>query len=159
MADRTSVLFLCTGNSCRSQMAEALLRHKGGEEFEALSAGSHPAGFVHELALGALEALGVSTDNLYSKSWDEFAHREVDIVITVCDQAAAQPCPTWPGHPLQAHWPLPDPSFHPGTDQERDAFALRVAKRLDAKLDGLLAMSRGLSIEEKRLYLTRLGEI
>lgn len=143
-ADRkTRVLFLCTGNACRSQMAEALLRHLAGGRFEAYSAGSAYAGFVHPIALEAMATLGISTDGLRSKSWHEFAGSELDIVITLCDNAAATPCPVWPGDPVKAHWPLPDPSFHPGTPQERLDFAVSVAEQLRRRLLAMINLPVG----------------
>jgi len=148
-ARKLRVLFLCTGNACRSQMAEAMLRHLAGGRFEALSAGSNPAGFVHPLALEALERLGIGAEGLRSKSWHEFADREVDVVITLCDNAASTPCPIWPGSPIQVHWPLPDPSFHAGTPQERLEFAVSVAEQLRRKLLAMIALpfERGLTPE------------
>jgi arsenate reductase (thioredoxin) len=137
---KNRVLFICTGNACRSQMAEALLRHLAGGRFEALSAGSDAAGFVHPIALEALTQLGIDAEGLRSKSWHEFADREVDAVITLCDNAASTPCPIWPGDPLRAHWPLPDPSFHPGTPGERLEFAVSVAEQLRRKILAMIAL-------------------
>ncbi len=121
-------------------MAEALLRHADAERFEALSAGSYPAGFVHPLASAAMDHLGVPMIEHYSKSWDEFADVPIDVVITLCDDAAQEPCPVWPGAPLRAHWPMPDPSFQPGTAEERLEFACRVADRLRAKIEALVKL-------------------
>jgi protein-tyrosine-phosphatase len=156
---KTRVLFLCTGNSCRSQMAEAILRQIGGDRFEALSAGSKPAGFIHPLAVEALAALQFSIDEPVSKSWDEFADKPVDVVVTVCDAAAAEACPVFPGAALRAHWSLPDPVYHPGTDKERLAFAIAVAKRLRAKIDGLVALDWSSPLKELQRRLQFLGEI
>lgn len=155
----TRVLFLCTGNSCRSQMAEALLRQIGGDGFEALSAGSHPAGFVHSLALEAMRRMDVPVANLVSKSWNEFADRSVDAVITLCDDAAEELCPAWPGDPLCVHWSLPDPAYFVGSEEDRIEFTLRVAERLAAKIRGLAAMdwSQPRRVVEERLEF--LGEI
>lgn len=155
----TRVLFLCTGNSCRSQMAEALLRQIGGDGFEALSAGSHPAGFVHPLALEAMRRMDVPVANLVSKSWNEFADRPVDVVITLCDDAAEEPCPVWPGDPIRVHWSLPDPAYFVGTEQDRIEFTMRIAERLSAKIRGLAALdwTRGRGAVEERLEF--LGEI
>lgn len=139
-AHRLKILFLCTGNSCRSQMAEAILRHTGGNRFEALSAGSHPAGYVHPLALEALARLNISHEDGRSKSWDEFQTTPVDVVITVCDAAAQEACPNWIGAPITAHWSLPDPAMHPDGERERVEFAVRVAQRLFAKIEGLVAL-------------------
>ncbi|RME38099.1 MAG: arsenate reductase ArsC [Planctomycetota bacterium] len=156
---RPTVLFMCTGNSFRSQMAEAILRHLAGDRFEALSAGSHPAGFIHPLAVEALAGMGIPIGEQRSKSWDEFASRPIDAAITLCDHAAGQPCPDFPGAPLRAHWPLPDPGSAPGTDEDRLALAHQVARRLRRKIEGLIALDwsgdRGLLAERLRF----LGEI
>ncbi len=140
MTGQRKVLFLCTGNACRSQMAEATLRYLAGDRLEALSAGSHPAGFVHALALEALEHLGIPFHEARSKSWNEFAHTPVDVVITLCDDAAREACPVWPGDPIKVHWSMPDPVCHLGGEDERLEFALRVAERLRAKIDGLVKL-------------------
>jgi arsenate reductase len=108
-----NVLFLCTGNSARSIMAEAILRHKGKPQFVAYSAGSQPRGDVHPAALRQLEKAGLPTDGLYSKSWEEFAKPaapHLHFVFTVCDNAAREVCPIWPGQPMTAHWGVPDPA-------------------------------------------------
>jgi len=133
------VLFLCTGNSCRSQMAEGILRHLGGERFEVCSAGSHPAGYVHPLAVEAMRDAGIDISGQQSKSWDEVAERWFDLVITLCDSAAAEECPNWPGGPVTAHWSLPDPVGARGTDAERLTFCRAVAGRLAAKIGQLIA--------------------
>jgi arsenate reductase len=123
------VLFLCTGNSARSIMAESLLRHWGKAEFVAYSAGSHPKGEVHPLALDLLERMRLPFDGLRSKSWDEFARPgapQLDFVITVCDQAAGEVCPIWPGQPMTAHWGVADPADAKGTNRDK-IFAFRRA--------------------------------
>jgi arsenate reductase len=122
MKDHWNVLFLCTGNSARSIMAEAILNQKGRGRFTAYSAGSHPAGRVHPGALTQLEIAHLPTAGLRSKSWDEFEWPEapqLDFIFTVCDNAAKEVCPVWPGQPMTAHWGIPDPAAVRGTEEER----------------------------------------
>jgi len=116
-----NVLFLCTGNSARSILAEALLNAEGKGRFRAYSAGSYPKGTVNLFALALLKQLGFSTEGLRSKSWDEFAvpgAPEMDFIFTVCDSAAGEVCPVWPGRPVSAHWGMPDPASVQGSDVE-----------------------------------------
>ncbi len=128
MAEKVfNVLFLCTGNSARSILAEAIMNKQGQGRFKAYSAGSHPKGEVHPYALDLLKSLDFDTANLRSKSWDEFAARDappLDFVFTVCDDAAGEQCPHWPGQPMTAHWGMPDPAAVEGKEVEkRLAFA------------------------------------
>ena len=130
MQKHYNVLFLCTGNSARSIMAEAILNHKGKPNFSAYSAGSHPAGAVRPEALRQLERARLPTTGLRSKAWDEFSRPgapELHFVFTVCDNAAKEVCPIWPGQPMTAHWGVPDPAAVQGTAEQverafRDAF-------------------------------------
>jgi arsenate reductase len=131
MADHTyNVLFLCTGNSARSILAESLINHWGAGKFRGFSAGSHPKGTVHPIALDLLKQMKLPTMGLRSKSWDEFASPDaaaLDFIVTVCDNAAGEVCPVWPGQPMTAHWGVNDPAAVQGSDTEkwlafRDAF-------------------------------------
>jgi arsenate reductase len=132
MSAHYNVLFLCTGNSARSILAEAILNHKAKGAFTAYSAGSHPLGKVRPEALKQLELAGLATDGVRSKSWDEFAGPDaprMNFVFTVCDNAANETCPFWPGQPMTAHWGIPDPADVKGTPEEierafRDAFTI-----------------------------------
>jgi arsenate reductase (thioredoxin) len=132
MRDHYNVLFLCTGNSARSIMAEAILNSKGKPTFTAYSAGSHPTGTVRPEALHQLEEAQIPIEGLRSKSWEEFSRPEapkLDFVFTVCDNAANEVCPVWPGHPATAHWGIPDPAAVRGSEADiergfRDAFFL-----------------------------------
>ncbi len=133
MADRPyNVLFLCTGNSARSIMAEAILNKIGAGTFRAFSAGSQPKGFVHSEALRLLQSLGYDTSGFRSKSWSEFADPGaplLDFVFTICDNAAGEACPVWPGQPMTAHWGVPDPAAATGTATEV-ALAFKDAYRM-----------------------------
>ena len=132
MQGRYNVLFLCTGNSARSIMGEAILNRKGMPNFTAYSAGSHPAGRVHPLAIKQLESAHLPTEGLRSKNWSEFAKLgapRMNFVFTVCDNAAKEVCPVWPGQPMTAHWGVPDPAAVEGTPEEmarafREAFVI-----------------------------------
>lgn len=117
-----NVLFLCTGNSARSILAEAIMNNISGDKFTGYSAGSFPAGQVNPMALQLLEQMKLPTAGLYSKNWEEFSGEDapkMDFVFTVCDRAAAEPCPIWPGQPMTAHWGLPDPAAVEGSDEEK----------------------------------------
>lgn len=146
MSDRTyNVLFLCTGNSARSIMAEAVLNRRGRGTFKAFSAGSHPTGRVNPYALEALQSLGIPTDGLRSKSWDEFAAPDaptMDFVFTVCDKAAAEVCPVWPGHPISAHWGIDDPAAFVGTEDKVRAKFKTVLSHLSRRIELFLSLPR-----------------
>ncbi len=138
-----NVLLLCTGNSARSILAEGILNHKAKGRFKAYSAGSHPSGRVRPEALKQLELAGISTEGLRSKSWDEFAAPDaplIHFIFTVCDNAANEVCPIWPGHPMTAHWGVADPASVTGTPEEigrafHDAFTI-----LDRRISLFLAL-------------------
>lgn len=128
-----NVLFLCTGNSARSILAECILNRAGKGRFKAFSAGSHPAGAVNPFALDLLRRKGFDTAGLRSKSWDEFTGPgapRIDFIVTVCDDAAGESCPVWPGHPVTAHWGLPDPAAFGGPDAEKAVFFADVYRML-----------------------------
>jgi arsenate reductase len=156
------VLFLCTGNSARSILAEAYLNARGAGRFVAYSAGSHPTGRVNPYALELLERHGIPTQGLRSKSWDEFARQgapRMDVIITVCDQAAGEQCPFWPGQPATAHWGIPDPAAVEGTeDDKRKAFETAFG-RLRARIDRFLALPiESLDLAALRDRLARIGQ-
>ena len=142
MSGRTcNVLFLCTGNSARSILAEAVLNREGSGRFRAVSAGSFPKGAVHPMTLKVLREHGFPTDGLRSKSWDEFATpdaAQIDFVITVCDNAAGEVCPVWPGRPMTAHWGIEDPACVEGPAQ-REAFA-KALRRLESRIASFLSL-------------------
>jgi arsenate reductase len=132
-----NVLFLCTGNSARSIMAEALLNYWGKGRFQAYSAGSYPKGEVHPLALETLRRNRLPTENLRSKNWSEFASPDalpLQFVFTVCDRAAAEVCPVWPGQPMSAHWGIEDPAAVVGSDEEKMRVFNRSFRELDARI-------------------------
>ncbi len=132
-----NVLFLCTGNSARSIMGEVLLNHWGKGRFRGFSAGSQPKGDVHPLTLELLRGMKLPTEGLRSKSWSEFAKPDapkMDFVFTVCDQAAAETCPIWPGQPMTAHWGVPDPASVKGSDAEKTTAFRDAFSRLDARI-------------------------
>jgi arsenate reductase len=139
MAQRTyNVLFVCTGNSARSIMAEALLNFRGRGRFRAFSAGSHPKGEVHPLALDTLGRHGIPSGNTRSKSWDEFSRPDsprLDFVFTVCDNAARETCPIWPGEAITAHWGIDDPAAVAGTDEDKVRAFSEAFMELDARID------------------------
>ena len=138
-----NVLFLCTGNSARSILAEAILNGKGAPNFTAYSAGGHPSGTVRPEALRHIASAGLSTAGLRSKSWDEFAQSgapHLDFVFTVCDNAAKEVCPIWPGQPITAHWGIPDPAAVRGTPQEIERAYAQAFATLDRRISLLLSL-------------------
>ena len=156
MPNPHNVLFLCTGNSARSIMAEAIMNHKGRPNLVAYSAGSHPSGTVRPEALRQLEKSHLPIRGFRSKSWDEFAKPgapKLDFVFTVCDNAAKEVCPVWPGQPMTAHWGVPDPAAVQGTDEQvekayRDAFFL-LDRRISLFLSLPLATLDGLALKKE----------
>ena len=163
MNDRVfNVLFICTGNSARSILAEGLLTHFGGGNFKAFSAGSHPSGTVNPLALSTLRQLRVPAVGFRSKPWDEFAlpdAPELDFVLTVCDKAAGEVCPVWPGQPITAHWGVPDPAAVKGSEELKTrAFmdtALLLKRRIQLMLSLPLDKLAGLSLQHE---IDRIGK-
>jgi arsenate reductase (thioredoxin) len=138
-----NVLFLCTGNSARSIMAEAILNQKGQPNFTAYSAGSHPTGSVHPEALRQIEGAHMPTHGLRSKNWDEFAKPDapkIHFVFTVCDRAASEMCPVWPGHPLTARWGVPDPAAVQGTRQQVERAFFEAFTILDRRISLFLCL-------------------
>ena len=155
-----NVLFLCTGNSARSILAEVLLNQAGKGRFKAYSAGSFPKGEVNPHAIRLLENLKLPTDSLRSKSWDEFAKPgapPLDFIITVCDNAAGEVCPIWPGKPVTAHWGIPDPAAAEGTDAEIAAAFATTARQLRARID--LFLNLPLASIDRMTIQSRLKDI
>jgi arsenate reductase len=151
-----NVLILCTGNSARSIIGEALFNTMGAGRVKALSAGSHPTGRVNPFAIDVVRGLGYPVENLRSKSWDEFAvpgAPELDFVITVCDKAAGEVCPFWPGQPITAHWGFPDPAAVEGTDDEKRAAFAQTLRQMRRRVELFLSLPidalDSLAIEKK----------
>jgi arsenate reductase len=143
MSDVRNVLFICTGNSARSVIAEGMLNAMGLGRFRAYSAGSHPKGTVHPLALRQLERMRIPPEGFRSKAWDEFAGPDaprMDFVFTVCDQAAGEVCPVWPGQPMTAHWGMPDPAAVEGTEAVRDKAFVDAAATMKRRLELFLSL-------------------
>lgn len=132
------VLVLCTGNSCRSVMAEALFNHLGKGHYEAVSAGSFPAGYIHPKSIETLKRHGIDPGQPRSKSWDEFADHYFDLVVTVCDQAAGETCPFFPGKPKKLHWSTPDPAKATGTETEINAAFDEAFTMLKGRIEGFI---------------------
>ena len=140
-SQRLNVLFLCTANSARSIVAESILNRLGEGKFRGFSAGSHPKGEVHPLAIDLLKNSGHPVEALRSKSWDEFAGPEappMDFVFTVCDSAANEPCPIWPGRPISAHWGIPDPALAQGTEAEKRLAFAEAYRLLNNRIGGFV---------------------
>jgi arsenate reductase len=138
-----NVLFLCTGNSSRSILAEAILRNRGEPNFRAFSAGSHPAGYVNPYALRQLESAGLPREGLRSKSWDEFGKpgaAVMSFVFTLCDSAAREVCPVWPGEPITAHWGVPDPGNTPGSKADLEGAFRDTFVTLDRRIGLFLSL-------------------
>jgi arsenate reductase (thioredoxin) len=138
-----NTLFLCTGNSARSILAEAILNHRGKASFKGYSAGTHPRGSVNPYALKILESAGLATDYLRSKSWDEFARAgapRLDFAFTVCDNAAHEVCPVWPGQPMTAHWGVPDPAAVAGSPEQIERAFREAFVTLDRRIGLLLSL-------------------
>jgi arsenate reductase (thioredoxin) len=162
MTEVFNVLFLCTGNSARSIIAEALLGRLGGGRFRAFSAGSHPAGRVNPLATAILLKRRFAITELRSKSWDEFAEPgapPMDMVITVCDQAAGEVCPLWPGQPLTAHWGIPDPAAETGGEAAKRAAFADAFERLRNRVAALVGLPFDtLDADDLKRRLAEIGE-
>ena len=158
-----NTLILCTANSARSILAEAILNRLGEGRFQAYSAGSHPRGAPNPLALELLAALGYPTAALRSKSWDEFAAPDapkMNLVITVCDSAAGETCPLWPGAPFKAHWGIPDPAGVPGGLAAEQAAFGQAFTRLEARMKALVALPvEAMSPNALKLRLTAIGHL
>jgi arsenate reductase (thioredoxin) len=161
MADRIyNVLFLCTGNSARSILAESLLSHWGRGKFRGFSAGSFPKGQVHPFAVDLLKRMNLPGENLRSKSWDEFAAAgapPIDFIITVCDNAAGEVCPIWPGEPMTAHWGVADPAAVEGADLEKAAAFRKAFKELESRIK--LFTSLPISSLDRMTLQSKLREI
>ncbi|QJU60948.1 arsenate reductase ArsC (plasmid) [Sphingomonas sp. AP4-R1] len=160
MSDKVfNVLFLCTGNSARSILAESALNKRGGN-FRAFSAGSHPKGTVNPDAIALLERIGYPTEGLHSKGWEAFSEPDspvMDFVFTVCDDAAGEVCPIWPGHPMTAHWGIEDPSHVEGNEIERERAFVKALRYLENRIDLFTALPIG-KLEE-RVLATKLKDI
>lgn len=141
--DTKNVLFLCTGNSARSLIAEGILRQRGGARYQAFSAGSKPTGMPNPHAIAILQSHAIDTDFAVSKSWDMFAgdaYGKMNIIITVCANAAGETCPIWPGHPVTAHWGVEDPAAVTGSIADIDAAFAHSYAQMDARISALLAL-------------------
>jgi protein-tyrosine-phosphatase len=157
-----NILILCTGNSARSILAEALLSTVDPRRFRGFSAGSHPRPAPNPFALEKLQSLGIDVSSFRSKSWTEFGGPDapkMDIVITVCDDAAAESCPHWPGHPIVAHWGIPDPAAVTGSDEDKRAAFDLAYRQLEARINALAALPLEALLSDPRNLKTRLDQI
>lgn len=158
-----SVLILCSGNSARSIMAEAILNREGRGRFHVFSAGSRPKGKPHPKAISLLSSFGYETENLHSKSWDQFAGPQaetMDFIITVCDKAAGESCPSWPGHPLQVHWGIPDPADADGSDHQQQTAFLDAYRLLTARLTAFVNLPiESLDLASLKTKLAEIGRM
>jgi ArsR family transcriptional regulator, arsenate/arsenite/antimonite-responsive transcriptional repressor / arsenate reductase (thioredoxin) len=164
MSDKTyNVLVLCTGNSARSILAEAILNREGGGRFRAFSAGSQPKGKPNPVGLDLLTSLGYDTSEFRSKSWTEFAEAgapKMDFIITVCDSAAGEACPYWPGHPLVAHWGIPDPADVAGTSKQKRAAFQEAYRRLMSRVTALVNLPiEKMGLSELKAQLAEIGKM
>lgn len=152
------ILFLCTGNSCRSQMAEVIMNHLGKGRYDALSAGSKPAGYVHPLAIKTLQESKLPTEGLRSKSWQEFEGQPLDFVITVCDRAK-ESCPVWPGQPITAHWGFEDPADAQGSEEQKQRVFRKIFTEIQTRIGLFLALPiEKLSRFELEKQVRKLGQ-
>lgn len=163
MSGTRSILFLCTGNTARSILAEGTMNALGAGRYRAFSAGSHPKGSVNPYALRALAGAGFPTEGLASKSWDAFAGPDaphMDIVITVCDNAAGEACPFWPGAPVSAHWGIADPAAVEGSESQKEAAFAKAFGEMHARIEALLTLPvEALTAEAFKAELDRIGRL
>lgn len=157
-----NVLFLCTGNSARSVLAEAILNKAGQGRFKAYSAGSMPTGKVNPFAIALLQRKGYPTEGLCSKSWSQFSGNDapdMDFIITVCDNAAGEVCPVWPGKPMSAHWGIPDPAAATGSDEDKKRAFEKAYEQLTARIKGFLDLPvKSLDELSLKKHLNKIGE-
>jgi len=158
MVMKKRVLFLCTGNSCRSQMAEGILNHIAGDRFEAYSAGAKPAGYVHPLAIQTLKKMGIDISKNTSKSLDIFIHDQWDIIITVCDRAK-EACPILPGHNINAHWGFDDPASFSGSDEDKLKFFEKTAMEIEFRIRLLLDLPENTPHQEYQSAIHEIGAL
>ncbi len=155
-----NVLFICTGNSARSVLAESILNREGMGRFKAFSAGSHPTGQVHPIAIDVLKSMNYKTDHLRSKDWQEFAELDapkLDFAFTVCDKAAGEVCPVWPGQPMTAHWGFQDPAAFEGPEVEQRSLFLEIFKQINFRIS--IFVNLPIPSLDKLSFQTRLDEI